>query len=84
MEEERTSEEWKEIIIVPIHKKWDTDRCENCRGIALENAAYKILVNVILEKMKPYIENITGDDQNGFTDGRSVVDNIFVIKIINE
>jgi len=41
-------------------------------------------VNVILEKMKPYIENITGDDQNGFTDGRSVVDNIFVIKIINE
>jgi hypothetical protein len=84
LEEERISEEWKEIIIVPIYKKRDTDRRENYRGIALENAAYKILVNVSLEKIKPYIEKITGDYQNGFTDGRSVVDNIFVIKIINE
>ena len=54
------------------------------RGIALGNAAYKILANIILEKIKPYIEKITGDYQNGFRDGRSVIDNIFVLKIINE
>jgi len=30
-----------------------------------------------LEKIKPYIEKITGDYQNGFRDGKSVVDNIF-------
>jgi hypothetical protein len=84
LEEKRISEEWKEIIIVPIYKKGDRDRCENYRGIALENVAYKILVNVILEKIKPYIEKITGAYQNGFTDVRSVIDNIFVIKIINE
>ena len=55
-------------------KKGDRGGCEN----------YKILANVILEKIKPYIEKITGDYQNGFRDGRSVIDNIFVLKIINK
>jgi len=41
-EEERIPEEWKETIIVSIHKRGDRDRCENCRGIVLGNAAYKI------------------------------------------
>jgi hypothetical protein len=35
------------------------------------------LANIILGK-------ITGDYQNGFRDGRSVIDNIFALKIINE
>jgi len=47
-EKERISEEWKKTIIVPIHKRGDRDRCENYRGIALGNAAYKILSNIIL------------------------------------
>jgi len=79
-EEERIPEEWKEII----YKIGDTDRFENYRGTALGNAAYKILVNIILEKIKPYIEKVTADHQNEFRDGRSVTDNIFVLKIINE
>jgi hypothetical protein len=65
-EEEWIHEEWKETIIVPIYKEGDRDRCENYRGIALGNTVYKILVNVISEKIKPYNEKITGDYQNGF------------------
>ena len=57
---------------------------ENYQRIVLGNAAYKILANIILEKIKPFIEKITGDCQNGFRDGRSVIDNIFALKIINE
>ena len=48
------------------------------------NAAYKILANIILGKIMPYFEKITRDYQNGFRDGRSVIDNIFELKIINE
>ena len=73
-EEGRIPEEWKETVIVPIYKKGDRGRCEN----------YIILTNIILEKIKPYIEKITGDYQNGFRDGRYVIDNIFVFKIINK
>jgi len=83
-EEERIPEEWTETIIVPIHKTGDRDRCENYRGIALGNAAYKILLNIIFGKIKPYIEKFKRDYQNGFRDGRSVIDNIFAFKIINE
>jgi len=36
------------------------------------------LGNIILEKIKPYIEKITGDYQKGFRDGRSVINNKFV------
>jgi hypothetical protein len=64
-------------------QKRNRDKCEKNRGIALGNAAYKILVNIILEEIKQYIEKITGDYQNGFRDGRSVIHNIFVMKIIN-
>jgi len=58
-EEERIPEEWKETIIVPLHKRGDRDRCDNYRGIALGNAAYKILLN-ILGKIKPNIEKVMG------------------------
>jgi hypothetical protein len=42
------------------------------------------LSNIIAGKFKPYIEKVLGDYQNGFRDGRSVIDNIFALKIINE
>jgi len=41
-------------------------------------------VNIILEKIRPFIEKTIGDYQNGFRDGRSVSDNIFALTIINE
>jgi hypothetical protein len=65
-------------------KKGDRDSSENYRGIALENAAYKILSITTLGKIKPYIEKIMRYYQNGFRDGRSVIDNILVLKIINK
>jgi len=80
-EEERIAEEWKDTIIVPIHKRGDRDRCENYTGIALGNAAYKVLWNLIFGKIKPYIEKVMGDYKKGFRDGRSVIDNIFALKI---
>ena len=52
--------------------------------MALGNAAYKILSNIILGKIKPYIEKVMGDYQNGFRGGRFVIDNIFALRIINK
>ena len=64
-EAERLLEVWKETIIVPIHKTGDRDTCENYKGIALGNAAYKILSNIILGKIKPYIEKVMGTIRMG-------------------
>jgi len=40
------------------------------------------LANIILEKLNHILKKLLGT--NGFRDGRSVIDNIFVLKIINE
>jgi hypothetical protein len=50
--------------------------------MALGNAAYKILSNIILEKISHILKKNMGDYQNGFRDGR--IDNVFALKIINE
>ena len=35
-------------------------------------------------QIKPYIEKVMGDYQNGFRDGKSVIDTIFALNIVNE
>ena len=65
-------------------QKGDKYRCENYRGIALGSTVYNILSNIILGKIKQYIEKVMGDYQKGFRDGRFVIDNIFALIKINE
>ena len=48
------TQEWKESIIVPIHKKGDRMDCNNYRGISLLSTSYKILSNILLSRITPY------------------------------
>jgi len=59
-EEESIPEEWKETIIVPVHKRGYRDRCENCRGIALGNAAYKFCQIYYWEKLNNILKKLWG------------------------
>jgi len=59
-------EEWKESIIVPIHKKGDKTDCNNYRGISLLRTTYKILSNILLSRLIPYAKEIIGDHQCAF------------------
>jgi hypothetical protein len=73
---EELPEEWKESIIVPIHKKGDKTDCSNYRGISLLPTTYKILSNILLSRSIPYAEEIIGDHQCGFRRNRSTTDHI--------
>jgi hypothetical protein len=42
---EELPDQWKESIIVPIHKTGDKTDCNNYRGISLLSTSYKILSN---------------------------------------
>ena len=77
-------EEWKESIIVPIHKKGDKTDCNNYRGISLLPTSYKILSNILLSRLTPYATEIIGDQQCGFRRNRSTIDHIFCIRQILE
>jgi len=81
---EKLPEEWKESIIVPIHKKEDKTDCNNYRGISLLPTTYKILSNILLSRLTPYAKEIIGDHQSGFRRNRSTIDHIFCIRQIVE
>jgi hypothetical protein len=76
---EELPEEWKESIIVPIHKKGDKTDCNKYRGISLLPTTYKILSNNLLSMLIPYAEEIMGYHQGGFQRNRSTTDHIFCI-----
>jgi hypothetical protein len=58
---EELPQQWKESIVVPIHKKGDNTDCNNYRGISLLSTAYKILSKILLARLTPYVNEITGD-----------------------
>jgi hypothetical protein len=45
--------QWKEYVIVPVHKKGDKTYCSNYHGISLLSASYKYLSSVLLSKVCP-------------------------------
>ena len=77
-------EEWKELIIVPIHKKGDKTDCNNYMGISLLPTTYRILSNILLSRLIRYAKEIIGDHQCGFRCNRSTIDHIFCIHQILE
>jgi len=81
---EKLPEEWKQSIIVPIHKKGDKTDCNNYRGISLLPTIYKILSNILLSRLTPYAKEIIGDHQCDFRRNRSTIDHIFFIRQILE
>jgi hypothetical protein len=75
----------KESIIVPIYKKGDKTDCNNYRGISLLSTAYKILSNILLARLTPYVNEIIGEDhQCGFRRSSSTMEQIFYIRQILE
>jgi hypothetical protein len=48
-------DQWKDSIIVSVHKKGDKTDCNNYRGISLLSTSYKIVSNVLPSKLVPYI-----------------------------
>jgi hypothetical protein len=81
---EQLPDQWKESIIVPIHKKGGKTDCNNYRGTSLLSTSYKILSNILLSRLIPYVDEIIGDHQCGFRRNRSTTDQIFCIRQILE
>jgi hypothetical protein len=77
-------QQWKESIIVPIHKKGDKTDYNNYHGISLLSTAYKILSNILLARLAPDVNEVIGDHQCGFHHSRSTTDHIFYIQQILE
>jgi hypothetical protein len=63
---EELPDQWKESIIVPIHKTGGKTDCNNYHGISLLSTSYKFLSDILLLRLNPYIVEIIGGHQCGF------------------
>ena len=85
LEQERVPDEWKKAIIVPLFKnKGSRLDCGNYRGISLISVPSKTFMRVLLNKIKPQLEEKLREEQAGFRGGRSTVDQIFALRQIVE
>ena len=79
-------QQWKNAIIMVLHKKKDRTECGNYRGISLVAHAGKILLKIIARRLSEYCERV-GDlpeEQSGFRPIRSTTDMMFVIRRLQE
>ena len=74
--------EWSHGLIVPIHKKGDTNLAENYRGITLLSSLGKLFTQILNTRLIYFLEinNILKPEQAGFRANHSTIDNILILK----
>ena len=79
-------QQWKDAIIVVLHKKKDRTECGNYMGISLVAHAGKILPKIITRHRSEYCERvgILPEEQSGFRPNRSTTDMMFAIRRLHE
>ena len=79
-------QQWKDAIIMVLHKKKDRTECGNYRGISLVAHAGKILLKIIARRLSEYCERvgILPEEQSSFRPNRSTTDIMFVICRLQE
>jgi hypothetical protein len=56
---EEFPDQWREYIIVPVHK-WVIKLTNNYRGISLLSTSYKMLLNILLSRLSPCMIKLRG------------------------
>jgi hypothetical protein len=77
-------QDFKDAIIVPIHKKGDPANCQNYRGISLLSTSAKLLTSIIRTRLLTNRELNCREEQAGFRPGRGCTDQIFTLRQILE
>ena len=84
--EGEVSQQWKDAIIMVLHKKKDRTECGDYRGISLVVHADKILLKIFARHLSEYCGRvgILPEGQSGFRPNRSTTDMMFVIRRLQE
>ena len=79
-------QQWKDAIIMVLHKKKDRTEGGSYRGILLVAHAGKILLKIIARRLSEYWEHvgILPEEQSDFRSNRSTAEMKFVIRRLQE
>ena len=65
-------------------KKGSKNDPSKYRGLSIGSTVCKLLVNIILERLRPWYDAQLTDEQNGFRQNRGTTDSTFVLKRIQQ
>ena len=78
---EELFQQWKDLTVVPVYMKNGRQIMVVMEvGLSLLTPTYKILSNILLSRLTPYVDRIIGDHQCGFRRDRSTVDHVHCIR----
>ena len=77
-------EQWSTLNIIPIPKTGDLSKTDNYRGISLSSVVAKTYNRMILKRIRPYIDPLLRDSQNGFRQERSTIGQILALRRLIE
>ena len=75
---------WTQTLVITLPKKGNLQQCQNFRTISLISHARKVMLKILLNRLTPQAETITGKEQAGFRPGRSTTEQIFNLRILCE
>ncbi|WOL08081.1 hypothetical protein Cni_G16833 [Canna indica] len=70
---------WGDTLLVMIPKKEKPRKIEEFRPIALCNVLYKILAKTLVNRMRPLLNKLIGQEQSAFIPKRQIQDNVLVV-----
>ena len=77
--------DWCRACMIPLYKgKGEVYDCKNSRGISLLSVVGKLYGRVLIERVRRLTEELVGEEQGGFRRGRGCVDQLFVLRQLNE
>lgn len=53
---------------------------DNCRNLTMLTTIYKIIVNLLAERLKPIVPKVVDIQQTRFVQGRCIIDNIIAFR----
>ena len=75
---------WTESVPTTIPKKANSRKCSDHRTISLISHASKVLQKIIQKRISPRIEEVLSESQAGFRRGRSTIEQITTVRILNK
>ena len=76
-------QQWKDAIVMVLHKKKGRIECGNYRGISLVAHAGKVMLKIIARRLSEYV-GILPEEQSGFRPNRSTTEMMLVIRRLQE
>ena len=74
---------WTQSLIITLPKKGNLQLCQNYRTISLISQPSKVMLRILLNRLKPQVEEIIKEEQVGFRAGRSPIIMFFIEQIFN-